>query len=281
MALTELRNVRYEVADGIATITLARPERLNAIDHGPGSMQREVVECMQEAERDPAARCILVTGEGRAFSSGGAMAGAGPGDSPEAWLEFLAVDNADNANIFELDLPVIGAINGLCYGAALIMVAHFDLLVAREDARFGLIETRFGSSGVEMLPFLVGPQWAKFLALSGELISARKAKEIGLVLEVFGEDEFDAKARDLARRVAAMPAQAVTLNRKVINGMLKIVGWSAQAHYAPIVNAMTNLISRHAAMGDGRRPLELLESEGWEAFKDARDAPFRQPWLSS
>jgi enoyl-CoA hydratase/carnithine racemase len=277
----ELSNVRYEVGDGIATITLARPERLNAMDHGPGSMQREVVECMEAAEADPAVRCVLVTGEGRAFSSGGIMIGEGPGDSMQAWLEFLEVDNRDNARIFELHKPVIGAINGMCLGAALIMVAHFDLLVAKDTARFGLIETRFGSSGVEMLTFLVGPQWARFLAMSGELISAQKAKEIGLVIEVFGEDEFDAKAADLARRVAAMPTEAVMLNRRVINGALKVMGWSAQAHYAPAVNAITNLISRHAEMGDGRRPLELLESEGWEAFKEARDTPFRPPWLPS
>ncbi|HVW18113.1 MAG TPA: enoyl-CoA hydratase/isomerase family protein [Solirubrobacteraceae bacterium] len=276
----DLEHVLYDVRDGVATVTLNEPERLNPISHGPRSMQREIVECLVAGDDDPAVRCNVVTGAGRAFSAGGTMSDGLPGgEAVLGWHDLLEVDARDNARIFELRKPVIGAINGLCYGAALIMALHFDLLVAREDARFGLIETRFGGSGVEMLPFWVGPQWAKFLALTGEIVDARKAKEIGLVVEVVASDEFAERIADLARRVAAMPNDAVVLNRRVINGWLKLHGWAAQAHYAPAVNAITSAVSVTAEMGDGRRPLELLRSEGWEAFKDARDAPFREPWL--
>jgi enoyl-CoA hydratase/carnithine racemase len=152
--------------------------------------------------------------------------------------------------------------------------------VAVEGARFGLIETRFGSTGAQTLPFLVGGQWAKFLALTGELITAHRAREIGLVLEVFPENEFRGKVMDLARRVAAMPHDGVVLNRRVINHALDVMGWNEQRDYAIALNTVTNQMVRSARASDGRLLVEIRENEGWEAYKRARDEPFSDPWLS-
>lgn len=206
--MPDFQHILYETADRIATITLNRPERLNAMDHGAGSMQREIIEALILADADVDVGCVIVTGAGRAFSSGGYMTSDhAPPDNAVDFLEFLRQEDNDNQKIMDLSKPVIGAVNGICYGAALMMVAHFDFVVASDKARFGLVETRFGGMGVDVLAYLVGSQWAKFLALTGELISAEKAREIGLVLAVVPHADLDRKTRDLARRIASLPEQ--------------------------------------------------------------------------
>jgi enoyl-CoA hydratase/carnithine racemase len=270
----------YELRDGVATLTLNRPSRLNAIDHGAGSLQRELVEALERADADDDVRCMLVTGAGRAFSSGGELGAAEQLVSSSDWYWFLHQEDVDNERIRELRKPVIGAINGICFGAGLIMAVHFDFLIASDRARFGLIETRFGGTGVDVLAYHVGFQWAKFLAVTGELIDAEQACEIGLVVAVVSHERFAAKVADLGRRVAAMPQPAVSSNRRVVNGAMEQMGWTAQKQHALALNAVANGELREATAADGRRFSELLE-QGWDAYKEARDAPFREPWLTS
>ncbi len=275
-------SILYSVAGGVATITLNRPEQMNAIDHGPGSMQRQLVLALEHADQDPDVRCVVVTGAGRAFSSGGLTSAGGPGrprGSAADWYWFHVDGDIDNERIRELRKPVVGAINGICYGFALMMAMHFDILIASDRARFGLIETRFGATGADILAYHVGAQWAKFLTLSGELISAAKAKEIGLVLEVVPADKFDSKVRDLARRIAAMPPDAVMFNRRVINAALTNMGWKAQKQVALGLNAVTNSLRETVTTADGRKLGDILKYEGWAAYKAARDGSFTPPWL--
>ncbi|HKT73628.1 MAG TPA: enoyl-CoA hydratase/isomerase family protein [Steroidobacteraceae bacterium] len=272
--------VRYAVDDGVATITLNRPAQLNPISHGPGSMQRAIVDLLIAADADDGVGCVVITGAGRAFSSGGDV---GSGRAPETgldWYWFLNEEDADNEKIRELRKPVIGAINGICYGAALMMATHFDLLLASSDARFGLIETRFGGTGAETLNYLVGPQWAKFLALSGELITAAKAKEIGLVMEVLPPASLLEKSRDLARRIAAMPRNAMIMNRRLINSGMNVSGWKAQKEAGLAFNAATNSCFGEHRAWNGERFSDLMRKD-WKAYKEVRDAPFKEPWLDS
>lgn len=275
-----LQHVLYEVRDGVARVTLNEPGRLNAIDHGPGSMEDEIVAALARAESDDAVGVVVLTGAGRAFSSGGDM-GLEAMATAADHLRFLDGTDRANERIRSCGKPTIGAINGICYGAALILALHLDILVAVEDARFGMIETRFGAVGVEMLPFAVGLQWAKFLAISGEIISARKAKEIGLVLEVFPRETFEGKVDDLARRIVAMPRHAVMLNRRLINAAASMMGWGMQKQVATPLNAVTSSMTEFALAADGRNLQQVLREEGWSAFKRARDAAFAQPWLEA
>jgi len=273
-------HINYTVEDRVATITLNRPERLNAMDHGPGSMQREVIQALELADADADVGCVVVTGAGRAFSSGGNLGNADLPVGATDYYWFLTTEDVDNERIFELRKPVIGAINGLCFGAALMMAAHFDILIAVEDATFGLIETRMGGTGVDVLAYLIGAQWAKFLAISGELISAKQAKKIGLVLEVFRREIFMDKVYDLARRIASMPREAVIFNRRVVNVSLRAMGWGMQKQLARALNSVANSAGEEAVAADGRSFAELKKA-GWKAFKEARDAPFKKPWLES
>jgi enoyl-CoA hydratase/carnithine racemase len=274
----EYEHILLDVRGRVARITLNDPQRLNAITHGPGSMEDEIVAALERIDADDELYCAVVTGAGRAFSAGGDMV-TGPGGDVVDHLRFLENTNRANERIRTMQKPTIGAINGICYGAALIFALHLDMLVAVEDARFGFIETRFGAVGIEMLPFFVVPQWAKFLALSGELITARRAKEIGLVLEVFPRETFEEKVNDLARRVVSMPRHGVMLNRRLLNGAMTMMGWLAQKELAQATNTITNAMVDEAVAADGRKLMDILRTEGWQAFKDARDAPFAEPWL--
>jgi enoyl-CoA hydratase/carnithine racemase len=269
--------VLYKKADGVCTITLNRPDRLNALDHGPGSLHRDMTDAVARANADDEVRCIIITGAGRAFSAGGYIRGAMPEGSME-WYEFMLVQDEDNERLREMPKPVIGAINGLCYGAALILACNFDFLIAVDSAEFGFIEMRFGDPAAEAMAYLVGPQWAKFLAITGELITAKKAKEIGLVLEVFPQETFLSKVHDLGRRIAAIPPPAVAMQRRLVNCAMENMGWRNQKNAANALNALLAANrTEHRAL-DGRRFVDI-GSESWAAFKEARDAPFRPPWL--
>jgi enoyl-CoA hydratase/carnithine racemase len=270
--------VLCSIEHGVATFTLNRPDRLNAMDHGPGSFQRELVDALARADEDDSVRCCIVTGSGRAFSSGGELGAAGALSSSSDWYWFLRQEDEDNERIRQLRKPTIGAINGMCFGAALIMAAHFDILIAAESARIGLIETRYGGTGIDVLAYHVGPQWAKFLAISGEILPAVKARDIGLLLAVFPDDRFAEKAADLGRRIASMPPSGVEMNRRVVNGAMDHMGWGAQKDLAMAVNAVANADLPTAATPDGRQFQDLMR-QSWADFKEARDEPFRTPWL--
>jgi enoyl-CoA hydratase/carnithine racemase len=270
--------VLYKKEGHICTITLNRPERLNALDHGPGTLHGNVTDAVIKANYDDDIRCIVITGAGRAFSAGGHLQGPAPGD-PMEWYRFVRDQDEDSERLRDLHKPIIGAINGLCYGAAFMMICNFDFLIAVDTADFGLIETRFGDPAAEALAFLVGPQWAKFLAITGELISAQKAKEIGLVLEVFPVDTFMPKVYDLARRISSIPPQAAVIHRRIVNASMDNMGWKNQKAIGRALNGILGAVTKENRAVDGRKFSDILKEEGWKGFKEARDAPFRPRWL--
>jgi enoyl-CoA hydratase/carnithine racemase len=272
--------VLYHVEDGVATITLNRPDQLNPISHGPHSMQGSIVERLVEADQDDAVGCLVITGSGRAFSSGGDVVSGKAPESGIDWYWFLTQEDIDNEKIRQLRKPVVGAINGLCYGAAFMMAVHFDILIASREARLGLLETRFGGTGAEALNYLIGPQWAKFMALSGELITAEKAKEIGLVLEVVAPEALQMKAHDLGRRIASMPRETMIMNRRLINFGMDATGWIAQKQAGMAFNAATNSAYAEHRAWNGER-FSDLRAQGWENYKEVRDAPFKTSWFDT
>lgn len=288
---TEYQHLLCDRFDAVLRVTINRGERLNALNYGPGSVHEELEHALLDADRDDDVRCIVVTGVGRAFSSGGDTAAENPevpslvrwegGPRRNAWDQYIFHEEADAVleYVRQLHKPVIGMINGLCYGAGLMYAAHMDLRVASDRARFSLIEGRMGASGADVFPFLIGQQWTKFLMLSGEIISARKAKEIGLVLEVVPDQELWERTLDLATRIASMPRFGVMLNKRNIDGTADVMGWSVNKRFAHSHKPLVEAMGEHAATPDGRNLRQILEDDGFEAFKTARDAPFTTPWL--
>lgn len=269
----------YQTESGVATITLNRPERLNALSHGPAGAHRELVAAFRRADADNEVRCVVLTGAGRAFSSGGDMRTDPPHEGPLEWFRFMEEEDQDFAVLRDCRKPVIAAVNGLCYGAGLILAGHADIRVATSSAQFGFIESRMGGTGIEIFPFLIGVQWSKFLMFSGELISAEQAKRIGLVLEVIPDERFARKVTDLAHRIAAMPWRGVQLNKRVIDTAADMMGLHNQKIAARAINALVGNSSKDAMASDGRRLADVLVQEGLRSFVAARDRAFAEPWL--
>ncbi len=275
----DLDEIVYEKADGVAEIVLNRPAQRNPISARPGGTRDQILWALTDAEDDPNIGCVLLRGAGSAFSSGGDLTGNSPRESAFEHQEFFEQSEAFHARLRDARLPVLAAVHGYCLGAALQLVASCDLVVASEDARFGVPEGRIGLVGAGPLVPIVGRQWAKFLILTGELIDATRAREIGLVFAVERDDELLERARDLARRLTRLPREASLLNKRNVDAVADAAG-DAAGRVADAAHSVVTLSnSARATAPDGRTFREIIDTEGVDGMKRARAAQYDTPWL--
>ena len=273
----ELTDISYEKIDGVAEVALNRPEKRNTISGNPGGTRDQILWCLDDAEGDAAVGAVLLRGEGTTFSGGGDLTGNKPRETLEEHTAFLQNAAAFHERIVHSPLPVVAAVQGLCLGAAVSLVASADFIVASEDAKFSLPEGRIGLVGATPLVPLVGPQWAKFMMLTGEMIDAALAQRIGLVLSVEPVDEYLDRARELCRRLARLPREANGLNLATIDAVASAGDDRVQVGIAH--DAQTLLASPRATAPDGRSFREIIAAEGIAGLKAARESQFTTPWL--
>ena len=183
-------SVDFSVCDGVARVTLNRPERLNAIDSAADAALDDIWNAI---EGDPAIRCVVLTGTGRAFCAGADMKEDGPGGLAY-WAGTGDHGFGGLALGGRLSVPVIARVNGLALGGGFEMVLGCDLIVAAETASFGLPEPRVGRlplDGMILLPRLIPRAQAMGMLLTGRRISAAEALECSLINQVVPEDELD------------------------------------------------------------------------------------------
>jgi enoyl-CoA hydratase/carnithine racemase len=274
-------HLTYTVDAGVAHIVLNRPEKLNAMGVGRGSNRAELVDALELADNDDNVGAILVSANGRAFCAGGDLVGVAPAETALEHQRFIEQVVASNVRVRNVHKPTVAAVNGLCLGSGLGLMAQFDLVIAGHDARFGLIEGRIGHPGSTEIVPLVGAGWAKFLMLTGELIDARRAKEIGLVLLIEPADVLVERCLDLAQRLARMPREATQLNKASINAMVDAMGRSQGTAIGRSHDVATRTMSNVARSPDGRFFEEILRSEGVGAMREARDQQYGTPWLKA
>ena len=273
----ELTDISYEKIDGVAEVALNRPEKRNTISGNPGGTRDQILWCLDDAEGDAAVGAVLLRGEGTTFSGGGDLTGNKPRETLEEHTAFLQNAAAFHERIVHSPLPVVAAVQGLCLGAAVSLVASADFIVASEDAKFSLPEGRIGLVGATPLVPLVGPQWAKFMMLTGEMIDAALAQRIGLVLSVEPVDGYLDRARELCRRLARLPREANGLNLATIDAVASAGDDRVQVGIAH--DAQTLLASPRATAPDGRSFREIIAAEGIAGLKAARESQFTTPWL--
>jgi enoyl-CoA hydratase/carnithine racemase len=218
--------IRYEIADNVLTITLNRPERLNAFTP---TMGRELIEAFDRADADDDVRAIIVTGEGRGFCAGADLAGGG---STFDWRDRQEVDEVPRdgggqvaLRIFELTKPVIAAINGPAVGVGITMTLPMDIRLAAEEARIGFVFTRRGivpeACSSWFLPRVVGISQAMEWVATGRVFSAEEALAGGLVSGVHRQGELLGAARGLAGEISRHTAPvSVALARRMLWTML-------------------------------------------------------------
>jgi enoyl-CoA hydratase len=214
-----------EHRDGLAVLTLNRPDKLNAINR---PMIEALDGALDAAEADDAVRAIVVTGAGRAFSAGFDLdMGVGDGKPDPAEVR-RALENDFRIIMRFWDCPkvTIAAAHGYCLGSAMELAIACDLTLASDDCRFGMPEVKFGSGIVTMLlPWLAGPKQARYLLLSGDdRVSAEDVRAMGLVNRVVPAAALFDEALKLGRRVASNDALAVRLTKQAINRSLDLAG---------------------------------------------------------
>ncbi len=213
--------VLYEVANGVAQLTLNRPASLNALTP---EMNDHLVELVEQADRDEAVRVIVLTGAGKAFSSGADLKVMGQGDrlGRSALVGRQRTLNGGRrvARILARETPLIAAVNGVVAGMACAYALAADFAIAAEEARFVFSFVRVGfapdSGTTHLLTRRVGVATARRLCLTGEAVSAAAALQLGLVSEVVPDEQLSSRVADIAAQIAAQPPQAVRLIRGLL-----------------------------------------------------------------
>jgi enoyl-CoA hydratase/carnithine racemase len=275
----EYDEITYRKADGVGEITLNRPAQLNPISARPGGTRDQILDALADAEADPDVASLLLTGAGKAFSGGGDLTGNAPRHTAAEQNDFVerAVRFYDRMRAAQL--PIVAAVHGYCLGAALQLVATCDIVIAGASARFGVPEGRIGLVGAGPLVPAVGRQWAKFLILTGELIDATRAVEIGLALTVERDEDLYERAQDLCRRLARLPPSSTLLNKRAVDAIADASGDAAGRLAGAARDVITLSDSGRATAPDGRTFREIIDTEGIGGLKAARAAQYAEPWL--
>jgi enoyl-CoA hydratase len=269
--------LRYELADGRARITLNRPDKRNALNE---ELLTELHDALWEADEDNRVHCVILAAAGPDFSSGYDLQrydrpvalqvehrrGRAKFDD-DAWhqerLQRLRMA------LFDMHKPVIAQVQGRCLAGGTDLALLCDMIICADDASFGFPPARSqGSLPSNMWLYMVGPQWAKRLLLTGDLIGGRDAATIGLVLKSVPADRLVAEVEELADRLALIDADLLSANKRIVNLGLELMGARTLQRMAAEMDARGHLAESRAAFNR-----TVLEQGVKEAVRQ-RDGPF-------
>lgn len=237
--MLEPKSFLYDVREGVATITLNRPERLNALTF---EVYRELTDTFAALRHEDEVRSVVITGAGRAFCSGGDVhdiIGELFSKDMEGLLEFTRMTCELIRNIRSLPKAVIASLNGTTAGAGACIALASDIRIANPTAKIAFLFVRVGLSGADMgaahlLPRLVGLAKATEMLYTGDFISAEEAERIGLYNRVVAAEDLETETRVLAERLARGPSFAIGITKEMLNRELDVsldtaLEWEAQA----------------------------------------------------
>jgi enoyl-CoA hydratase/carnithine racemase len=220
--MTNPKSFLYEQRDGIGTITLNRPERLNAITF---EVYHELTDFMAGLRDNKDVRVVVITGAGRAFCSGGDVRdiiGALTGRDAEGLLEFTRLTCALIRNMRALPKPIIASLNGTVAGAGACIALAADIRIAAAEAKIAFIFVKVGLAGTDMgatylLPRIVGLAKATELLMTGDFVDAAEAERIGLYNRVLPRDQLENATREFAEKLARGPAFGIAKTKEMLN----------------------------------------------------------------
>lgn len=280
--MADFENLVYEVRNGIARITLNRPDKLNALSL---TLQAELAEALWEADNDRSVHCVILKGAGRAFSAGYDLTGSG-GEVPVSRVE--DPDNAyrggrsidDDAwqleraqryrmAIFDMHKPVIAQVHGYCLAGGTDIALLCDMVIAADNATFGFPPARdLGALPNNMWLYNVGPQWAKRLTLTGDTVTGSEAQAIGLILKSVPEAHLETEVESLAARMAHIDPDLLSANKRIINTGLELMG----------ARTLQRMAAENDVRGHNTRAADefrrSVKENGLKATLNARDAKF-------
>jgi enoyl-CoA hydratase len=269
-------SILFSVSGNVAHLSLNRPARLNAL-HKAALL--EINDALDQAESDPEVRVIVVSGTGRAFSSGFDLK-AQMDQQPEGskiWREILDLDFDTTMRFWNSPKPTIAAVHGACLAGAFEIAMACDITIASEDAIFGEPELKFGAGIVTMLlPWMTSPKHAKRIILSADdRISAADALAMGLVSRVVAPGQHLEEAMRTARGIALMDPDLVGQTKKAINRTYDLQGMQSALRMALDID---HSIESHGSP-DKRAFMAIARERGMReaiAWRDARFAKAQQ-----
>ena len=217
--MADFETIKYGVHDGLATITLARPDKRNAIN---AQMFTELGDAADRAANDPGIRVVLVTGEGESFSSGidVLLLNQLAGTRGARFRSFVRTAQRPHYILASMDKPTVAAVQGHAVGAGFQLALACDLRVVAEDVRFAMLEIRFGLipdlGGLHRLSRLIGPARTKEIVWSGRNVEAEESERLGLVNRVVSTDTLEKEAEAYARELVQAPPLPVSLTKTLI-----------------------------------------------------------------
>ena len=219
---TAFETIELTTEDGICTITLNRSDVLNAFND---TLTNELAQALKDASRNKEVRVVVITGSGRAFSSGQDLGDLKekyvPGHEPHLGEDLQRRYNPIIKTIHSMEKPVIAAINGVAAGAGCSLALACDLRIASTDASFIEVFVNVGlipdSGSTWTLPRLIGLGRAMELCCTGRKVDAAEALAIGMVNQIVPSDELDDAVQKMASRIASLPAKAISLTKRLLN----------------------------------------------------------------
>ncbi|MBX7110549.1 MAG: enoyl-CoA hydratase/isomerase family protein [Dehalococcoidia bacterium] len=258
-------DVLYENRDGVGWITLNRPRVLNAVNK---NVTRLLAAALDQAAADEDAKAVILIGAGRAFCAGGDMwSSLYPDDQP-------APEAAEvQGKIWSMPKPVIAAVRGHALGQGAQFVNVCDFTVASDTARIGEIQIRQGFFPPTLIsPYLMGIKHAKEFMLLGDAFTAEDAYRIGIVNRVVPDAELEAAAEAMAKKLAALPATAVRLNKLLVNRVYELAGFQQGFDWRKDY-ALRTLSEQKDEVAEAR--VRIREEQGWAAFKEERNKGYQ------
>jgi enoyl-CoA hydratase len=271
------KHLTYAVDGRIATITLNRPDRLNAIARG---MPQEIREAVEKANDDNEVHCIVLTGAGRSFcagydlidfaerksaAAGGQDAVKGPWD-PMVDFAMMYRNTQDFMSLWRSHKPTIAEVRGHAVAGGSDIALCCDLVVMAEDAKIGYPPARvWGVPTPAMWVYRLGAEKAKHMLLTGDLITGKEAAAMGLVLEAVPESELNARVVALATRIAAVPKNQLMMVKLTVNQAIESQGLTQTQMFATIFDG----IARHSPEGVWFK--RLAEEKGFKEAVRERD----------
>jgi enoyl-CoA hydratase len=268
--------VLVEKSDGIATLSLNRPDVMNAFTN---AMLDELDEALRDADADDAIHVVVLKGEGPGFCAGADIDDRDTHAS-ERWVETAPGvvddyhafrDDTHHVSTWSLRKPVIAQVHGYCVGAGHDLAGQCDIIIAADTAKFVHPEVRcMGVTWRHLSAYYAGPQWAKIMMFTGDPISGSDAERIGLVAKAVREDRLDAEVRKLARRIALVPVELLALNKHAINHAFEQMGLRQYLDHGAAMDAMAHGTNAFKSF------VTTVRDEGLAAALEARDGGFRR-----
>jgi enoyl-CoA hydratase/carnithine racemase len=281
--MADYKEILYEKQRGGVLITLNRPEAMNAISR---TLIKELHQALDEVEADPEIRAVVITGAGRAFSSGmdqgksasgrrrdlhwpyGIPTGLSAAEAIDSWRS----ESRNFMRLWEFSKPIIGAINGWAMGAGSWFALFTHITIASENAVFAQPEVRHGSNTSFMWTLLGGFKNALRYGLTGDHIDAREALRIGLVVKVVPADQLLDECFSIVERIAHVPPETIKINLQITTMGLQMMGLRDALTLDNQLSAPAHVMLREEL----RRPLdEARFNEGTKKYLMLRDGPFQ------